>query len=333
MSENNHKYENKTNELHVILGISGNTGIFVAKRLLELGYKVRGISRSGNKIDLLHDIEVIKANALNFDELKNAINGATTIYHCLGLPYPEWFSKHPLIMQNLIQAASANKPQTKIVFVDNLYAYGKKGAELGPINEKTPELATDKKGLLRKELTKMLFEAQAQGLIAATVGRASDFFGPYSTNSVLDMFVLPAIVKNKPAKLFANLQTNHSWIYLPDFANSIVVLGTQDASNGKIWIVPHFETMTIKDFVTKFYEENGVNIPIKVKSRPMIILKIASLFNKTIREYSKMNYQRTSDWIVDDSQFKATFTDWKSTDMRTAFNETVSSYKKQKAIS
>ena len=178
----------------------------------------------------------------------------------------------------------------------------------------------------------MLFNAQAQGLIVATVGRASDFFGPYSTNSVLDMFVLPAIVKNKPAKLFANLQTNHSWIYLPDFANSIVVLGTQDTGNGKIWVVPHFKTMTIKEFITKFYLENGVNIPIKVKSRPMIILKIASLFNKNIREYSKMNYQRTSDWTIDDSKFKATFTDWQSTDMKTAFNKTVSSYKKQKAI-
>ena len=78
----------KNDELHVILGANGNSGRYVADELKKLGYKVRGISRSGNGPD---SIEMIKADALNFEELTNAVKGASVIYHCLGIPYPEWF--------------------------------------------------------------------------------------------------------------------------------------------------------------------------------------------------------------------------------------------------
>ena len=310
-------------ELHVILGISGNSGVFVVEELLKLGYKVRGISRSGKGPS---NIDVMKANALNLEELIKAVKGASVIYHCLGLPYSQWFDKHPIIMNNLIQAAAANGSQTKIVWADNLYALGKKGAQLGPMNEKTPELANERKGVLRKELAHMLLNAQSQGLVKVTIGRASDFFGPNASNSIVTRFVVPAIIKRQATKMFADLSTNHSWIYLPDFARSLVMLGTNEKADGKIWILPHCEAMSIEEFVSKFYKAVDVNIPIKVKTRPMFLLTLAGIFNKDIKEYTKMNYQRQSDWVVDDSLFRNVFTEWKSTDLLTAFKETLAYY-------
>lgn len=310
-------------ELHVILGVSGNTGKLIAELLHKQGYKVRGLSRSGNGPA---NIETRKVDALHKDELVEAVKDATTIYHCLGLPYSQWFVKHPIIMRNLIDATAVIGPDTKIVFAENLYAIGEEGAKMGPMNEKTPELATDRKGLLRKELVHMLLEAQAKGKIKVAIGRASDFYGPEGSNSVFNRFVVPSAIKKQPAGMFANLSTKHSWIYLPDFARSLVILGTDSRADGKMWILPHSEVMTIKEFVERFYAEVGIDIPLKVKSRPMMLLKIIALFNKDINEYTKMNYQRKNDWVVDDSLFKNTFTDWKSTDLRTAFTETFNFY-------
>lgn len=310
--------------LHVIVGINGNTGRFLAKYLAQEGYKVRGISRSGSGPE---EIETIKADALNLQELIEALNGANVIYHCLGLPYAQWFDKHPQIMQNLIQAATINGPQTKIVFVDNMYAYGKKGAKLGPINEDTPELATDRKGLLRIRLANMLFQASNEGKIRVSIGQASDFFGPEASNSVFNRFVLENAYRLKPAKFFANLDTNHSWIYLPDFARSIMFLGTNDMADGKKWILPHAGTTTIRKFVEQFYFANNIDIPVKVKTRPFFLLNLIGFFNKDIKEYAKMSYQRTSDWIADDSKFRKNFPDWKSTDLNVAFNDTLNWYK------
>lgn len=329
MNEQTNELEGKKSpnqELHVILGVSGNSGKFVAEELQRLGYRVRGISRSGKGPS---SIETFKADALNREQLTQAVKGATTIYHCLGLPYTQWFEKHPIIMRNLIQAASANGPHTKIVFAENLYAFGKKGAELGPMNEKTPELATDRKGILRKELVHMLLEAQAKGLIKVVIGRASDYFGPNASNSVFNRFVIPSVIKSQPSKMFADLATKHSWIYLPDFARSLVVLGTHEEANGKMWILPHSEIMTIKQFVEGFYDEAGISLPVKVTSRPMLLLRIIGLFNKNVNEYSKMNYQREADWVVDDSLFRNTFVDWKSTDFHNACIETLAYYKKK----
>ena len=317
------KQKSTNQELHVIVGISGNTGKFVSEELVRLGYKVRGISSSGKGPD---NIEIIKADALNQDQLTKAVKGATTIYHCLGLPYSQWFKKHPIIMKNVIHAAAANGSETKIVFAENLYALGEKGAKLGPMSDKTPELAEDRKGLLRKELVHMLLEAQAKGLIKVAIGRASDFFGPNASNSVFNMFIIPSLIKKKPAKMFANITTKHSWIYLPDFARSLVVLGTNNQADGKMWILPHCETMTIKEFVEQCYTELNVNIPVKVSTRSMLLLKLAGLFNKEAKEYAKMNYQRKADWVVDDSLFRKTFIDWKSTDLKTAFNDTLAFY-------
>jgi nucleoside-diphosphate-sugar epimerase len=196
------------------------------------------------------------------------------------------------------------------------------------MNEKTPELATERKGVLRKELVQMLLEAQKQGLIRVSIGKASDFFGPNASNSLFDHFVKPNIVKNKPSKFFADITTKHSWIYLPDFAKSLVVLGTEEKADGKVWILPHYEATSIKEFIEQFYVSVGVDIPVKVDKSPMILLTIVSIFNKDIREYAKMNYQRQADWIVDDSLFRSTFTNWKSTNLNNAFNETYDSYKK-----
>ena len=84
--------------------------------------------------------------------------------------------------------------------------------------------------------------------------------------------------------------------------------------------------MSIKEFITKFYNTVGVDIPIKVTERPLFLLSLAGFFNKDIKEYAKMNYQRQSDWVVDDSLFRNTFTEWKSTDLSTAFKDTFVSF-------
>jgi nucleoside-diphosphate-sugar epimerase len=310
-------------QLHVVLGVNGNTGRLVATELQKQGYLVRGISRSGNGPE---GISVVKANALNLDELKSAVKGATVIYHCLGIPYSEWADKHPKIMRNIIEAASngssvSNGEIIKIVFADNLYAYGEQGAKLGKMSEETPELATDTKGMIRKELSSILIQADKEGKIKATIGRASDFFGPEASNSLFEYMVRPKITKNKPAEFFADLDSHHSFIYLPDFARSIVTLGTQEVVNGKVWILPHYEASSIKEFVTRFYEVSGVDIPKKIKKSPDFLLKLAGLFNKDIKEYSKMTYQMKHDWVVDDSKFRSSFK-FKSTPLDQAFKET-----------
>ena len=130
----------------------------------------------------------------------------------------------------------------------------------------------------------------------------------------------------KPAAFFATLDKQHSWMYLPDFVRALVVLGTQEKALGKVWILPHQSIMTITAFAELFYEIAEVDIPVKVKKTPQIILTIGGLFNKDFREYGQVNYQMHMDWVVDDSKFKDIF-DFNPTPLDKSIKETVDWYR------
>jgi nucleoside-diphosphate-sugar epimerase len=310
-------------KFHIVLGANGNSGKLVINKLQKMNIPVKGISRSGQGPK---SVEIIKADALRYEELARALKGGLVIYHCLGLPYPQWYEKHPIIMQNLIEAASSNGVETKIIFADNLYAYGKEGALLGKLSETTPENAKDRKGILRKELGEMLIRAHHEGKIRTAIARASDFYGPNASNSLLEEFLIPFILKGKKAKFFADLDRKHSWVYLPDFVNALITLALNDEAFGKVWVVPHHEEMSIKDFVNKFYTNNGSKNGNMVETRSQIILKLAGLFSPVIKEYRESNYQMHIDWVVDDSKFRKTF-DFGTTPIDKAISETLEWYK------
>jgi hypothetical protein len=74
------------------------------------------------RADLPQGVEVIAANVAEASEAKRACDGATVVYHCANPPYARWPELHPPLMKAIIEgAASAG---AKLIFGDNLYAYG-----------------------------------------------------------------------------------------------------------------------------------------------------------------------------------------------------------------
>ena len=109
-----------------------------------------------------------------------------------------------------------------------------------------------------------------------------------------------------------------------------MTLGTNEQADGNIWILPHVKPTTIREFVEEFYEINGIDVPDKVGTMPYILLDLIGIFNKDIKEYAKMSYQRKFDWVADDNKFRKTFPEWQSTDLDVAFSETFAWYMDQK---
>ena len=59
------------------------------------------------------------------------------MYHCASPPYAKWLELHPPLMDAIIEGAGA--AQARVVFGDNLYAYG---PVEGPMTETRPYRAT-----------------------------------------------------------------------------------------------------------------------------------------------------------------------------------------------
>ena len=91
---------------------------------------------------------------MNLTSLRAACKGASVIYHAVNVPYPLWHERLPAMMANLIAVAEAEK--ARLVYVDNLYSYGKVD---GPIRESSPLRPSSRKGRLRADLATKLMAA------------------------------------------------------------------------------------------------------------------------------------------------------------------------------
>src|SRR4029453_9835464 len=106
--------------LHVVLG-TGPLGLAVARHLADRGDRVRAANRAG-RADLPHGVDVLPANIAGAADATRACEGAAVVYHCANPPYAKWPELHPPLMDAIIEGAAV--AGARLVFADNLYAYG-----------------------------------------------------------------------------------------------------------------------------------------------------------------------------------------------------------------
>ena len=161
-------------ELHVVFG-TGAVGLAVMRELYGQGKRVRLVNRSGLAVAAPQNVEVVKGNAADPTSTREVCRNATVVYNCVGAPYSEWAALLPPMQAAIIQGAAAAK--AKLVVAENLYMYGPVS---GPITETLPFHPTTRKGRVRAKMAEDLMAAHQAGIVRATSGRASDFYGPRS---------------------------------------------------------------------------------------------------------------------------------------------------------
>ena len=293
-------------ELHAVLGAGGNIGTAVVDELVGRGKTVRAVSRSG-RAALPRKVEQVAADATDRESLAKALKGSAVVYHCIGVPYQQWTKTYPAVMRNLIEVAAEMSPRVRVVYADNLYCYGRQAALRGPLREDTPHLATGRKGKLRSDLIEQLLQADREGRLRATIGQASDFFGPGGDNSILDFFLFRPLLEGRRVSIMADLDRRHSFIYLPDFARFLVSIATDDRAHGQVWILPHMEVLTYRELLELAFREAGVNPEGMIPTMPQGVLTIGSLMSSLIREVREVAYQTQVDWVADWSKYREAF--------------------------
>jgi nucleoside-diphosphate-sugar epimerase len=213
-------------KLHVVLG-AGPLGLAVARHLASRGDRVRAAARS-KPAELPEGVEVVSADVAVEAEAKQACEGATVVYHCVNPPYAKWPDLHPPLMNAIIEGAAA--AGAKLVFGDNLYASGPVD---GPLTEDLPYLAEGPNGRVRAQIAEMLLRAHRSGRIRATIGRASDFFGPHAHQSAVGDRVFARVIAGKTAKVLGDPDLPHTVTYIEDFGRALVTLGEHDEALGR----------------------------------------------------------------------------------------------------
>src|SRR5690606_11412762 len=99
--------------------------------------------------------EVFTADLLDADAIERAIAGSEVAYLVAGLRYDlrVWREEWPRVMRNVIDACQ--RTGAKLVFFDNVYAYGRVD---GPMTEETPYNPSSEKGKVRERIARALME-------------------------------------------------------------------------------------------------------------------------------------------------------------------------------
>ena len=284
--------------LHVVLG-SGAVGRAVIGELLDRGHRVRAVTRH-RPADLPTDVETVEADITDPVAASRAMAGAGVVYHAASSPYHRWPELLPPLMRGVI--AGATETGARVVYADNLYAYGPVD---GPLTEDLPSRATGPNGRIRAVLAAELMAADAAGIVRATIGRASDFYGPGGRLSMAGERLFVPALTGKRVQLLADPDLPHTFTYLGDFARGLVTLGTNDAALGQVWHLPSAETLTSREFVRLVFEAAGH--PLKLGVMPAPLLTVAALFSPTVRAVKEQQYQRENPWVVDHSKFARAF--------------------------
>lgn len=284
--------------MHTILGINGSAGPGLAEALSQRGIPVRGVSRrpsSGKWTSMTADVT-------NPADVLSATDGSEVVYLLVGLPYERkvWRRDWPLIMENVILACQANG--AKLVFLDNVYAYG---LVEGPMTEETPMNPCSEKGKIRKQLDLMLLEAFSRGL-RGCIAMAADFYGPDTPTSVLTPTLFTRYAAGKGALLMGRPDKIHTYTYVPDIGPALAILGTDDRADGQVWHLPTAQDpWTGADWARAAAEAFGV--PARYQGTPTFVLRLLGLFNPLMRELAEMNYQFTHDYVLSSAKFERVF--------------------------
>jgi nucleoside-diphosphate-sugar epimerase len=284
--------------IHLVAGL-GPVGRAVVDELVLRGIPVRAIFRH-QVADLPPGVEVVDADLTDPEASRRAMTGAAVVYHTASAPYDRWLDLLPPLMRGVLQGAAATG--ARIVYADNLYAYG---PVVGPLTEGLPYRAAGPNGRVRAALADELMAAHASGTVLATIGRASDYFGPRGRQSVAGERLFVPALSGKRAQLLGDPDMPHTFTYLPDFARALVTLGLHDDALGEVWHAPNAETLTTRDFAGLVFETAGQ--PPTLQVLPQVLLTVLALVNPTLRAVREQQYQREAPWVVDHSKFAKAF--------------------------
>jgi nucleoside-diphosphate-sugar epimerase len=215
--------------------------------------------------------------------------------------------------------------ETKIVFADNLYMYG---SVSGKIVENLPYRATGSKGLIRAQMSMNLMESHKKGKVRATIGRASNFFGPGVLSSSMGERVFASALLDKPAEVLGNIDVPHTYTFINDFAKSLVILGEHEKALGEVWHIPNAETLTTRQFINLIFKEVGKTPKFSVA--PKWFFKILATFDPMIRELEEVMYEFDEPFIVEHTKYEKAF-GAKPTPHSKAITQTLSWYRQRLA--
>lgn len=194
-----------------ILGANGIIAREISRVLPTYHDHIRQVSRSPRRVNPTD--ETVAADLLDGAATERAVAGSAVAYLVAGLRYDAavWQEQWPRLMNNVISACKRHG--TKLVFFDNVYAYGRVD---GVMTEDAPFRPVSRKGAVRAGIATTLLNEMRAGELQAMIVRAADFYGPGAKLSFPHATVFERIRAGRAPQWIGDPDAAHSFTYTPD---------------------------------------------------------------------------------------------------------------------
>ena len=289
-----------------VFGASGGIGGAIVDELASRGHDVTAASRNLPTDRFAPSVRLQPTDLRDQQAAAAAAEGADVVVMAAQVPYSRWATElRPLVEAGVDAAASAG---ARLVMVDNLYAYG---APDHPIAPDSAEAATTRKGSLRRDLGRWLLEQHAAGVTPVTIGRFPDYYGPYSSSSLVNELIVVPVAAGKGARIFIDGEQPHSFHYVRDSARAFTTLVEQPAADGKVWVLPGAAPVTQRELIELLSAH--VEREVKVSRISPAMLWLVGLFNRDLREAREVVAQFDRPYVTDATAFEAAFGPFEAT--------------------
>jgi len=307
--------------MHTILGANGVIGEELAKEL-HASYqgKIKLVGRNPAKVN---DTDILeKGDLLDADSVDRVLTGTSIAYLTVGLLYKSevWLRDWEVVMEHVID--SCIKHKCKLVYFDNTYAYPQSE---GTQTEETPMTSQGKKGRGKKKASDLMLQAMAEERIEGVICRAPEFYGPGKTKSFTNNLIFQQIKIGKTPKVFLRDDVLRSLIYTPDASRAMALLAHTSEAYGQVWHLPCDDNrLTYRQIMDEISNQLGRKVNHKVLGA--IALKVASLFNETIRETQELFPRYKVDNVFVSDKFKSRFPDFQVTSYQEGIRQILKDY-------
>jgi nucleoside-diphosphate-sugar epimerase len=288
-------------ELAVVVG-AGQVGVPLAARLVARGRRVRVVKR-GPPVAGLRGVEWVHGDATDRAFVDAAFRGASVVYNCANPSNFQWDGALLPLARSIREAAG--RAGARLVVLDSLFMYGH--PRDGAFTEDQPHQPCSRKGELRAQLARELFEAHARGDVRATAGYAGEFYGP-SASDQAPLFgprFMASLRRGGPVVAFGDPDAPHACAYIPDVAEALAILGENDGALGRAFHLPTSWNGSVRDLMSRF--AHLAQKPLRLVRAPRAALRVAGVFDATVREAMEMLYLWEEPHRLDDSRFVQTF--------------------------
>lgn len=246
----------------LITGINGFIGSNLAKRLLENGYKVKGLIRKSSDLKFLKDldIEYHYGDITELNSLIAATQGCDRVFHVAALasdwgPYDRFYHINVNGTLNVAKACVENNVD-RMVYVSTVAMYG-----FGRINvreEDSKPITGFAYNDTKKIAEDKVFEYAKQNNLKITAVKPGNVYGT-NDHTFIEKY-LEAMETGKIAYVDKGSKKTCP-VYIENLIDGIMLANDSDSAVGETFILTDGLDITWKEFTDKFADEMGLKRP------------------------------------------------------------------------